>query len=122
MTGLAVGYVLGARAGRKRYEQIASAANKVWQSPGIQKQVHAAQDFAAAKIGDIPGAVFDGVRKVTNVAIDRAQTKATGKVPSPSSSSRAAGAPATQAARTAAARAASGESDAELRSTAEPLD
>jgi hypothetical protein len=122
VTGLAVGYVLGARAGRKRYEQIASAANKVWQSPGIQKQVHAAQDFAAAKIGDIPGAVFDGVRKVTNVAIDRAQTKATGKAPSSSSSSRAAGAPATQAARTAAARAASGESDAELRSTAEPLD
>lgn len=81
VTGLAVGYVLGARAGRKRYEQIAGAANKVWQSPGIQKQVHAAQDFAAEKVGDIPGAVFDGARKAATGAINVVQTKVTGKGP-----------------------------------------
>ncbi|WP_344791893.1 hypothetical protein [Gryllotalpicola daejeonensis] len=126
VTGLAVGYVLGARAGRKRYEQIASAANKVWQSPGIQRQVHAAQDYAAARVGDIPGAVFDGVRKLTNAAIDRAQTKTTGKAPngsgSGSSRSSSSSNSTAQAARWAAARAATAESDAELRSTAEPLD
>ncbi|HEY0247112.1 MAG TPA: hypothetical protein VGC45_02525 [Gryllotalpicola sp.] len=78
---MAVGYVLGARAGRKRYDQIASAADKVWQSPGIQKQVHAAQDFAAARIGDIPGAVFDGARKAATGAINLVQTKTTGSSP-----------------------------------------
>ncbi|WP_344752176.1 hypothetical protein [Gryllotalpicola koreensis] len=105
VTGLAVGYVLGSRAGRKRYDQIAAAANKVWQSPGIQKQVHAAQDYAAEKVGDIPGAVFDGVRKLTGAAIDRAQAKTTE----------------TQA-KARAARAAAAESAAESASGSEPLD
>jgi hypothetical protein len=79
LTGLGVGYVLGARAGRKRYEQIAGAANKVWQSPGVQKQVHAVQDLAAEKAGDIPGAVFDGARKAATGAINVVQSKVTGK-------------------------------------------
>ena len=117
-TGLAVGYVLGARAGRKRYDQIAAAANKVWQTPGIQKQVHAAEDYAAARIGDIPGAVFDGARKAATGAINMVQKKTTGKGPG---AQGATGARATQAARAAAARAASSEANAELDSDAEPL-
>ena len=40
VTGAAVGYVLGTRAGRKRYDQMKSAALKVWESPGVQKQVN----------------------------------------------------------------------------------
>jgi hypothetical protein len=129
VTGLAVGYVLGARAGRKRYEQIADAANKVWQTPGVQKQVHAAQDFAADRIGDIPGAVFDGARKVATGAINVVQTRVTGKRPSGGSrssstgrSSSPTGSGATQAARAAAARAAATESAAEVESGSEPLD
>jgi hypothetical protein len=124
VTGLAAGYVLGAHAGRKRYEQIAAAANKVWQTPGVQKQVHAAQDFAADRIGDIPGAVFDGARKVATGAINVVQTKVTGKSPSGGSrgSSSTTGSGATQAARAAAARAAATESAAEVESGSEPLD
>ncbi|GAB3497024.1 hypothetical protein [Nocardiopsis coralliicola] len=34
--GLAVGYVLGTRAGRERYEQIARTARKVVSSPAVQ--------------------------------------------------------------------------------------
>jgi oxygen-dependent protoporphyrinogen oxidase len=64
ITGAAVGYVLGARAGRKRYEQIKSAAAKVWESPGIQRQVGQLEDYAAAKVGDIPGAIYVGVRRL----------------------------------------------------------
>ena len=71
VAGAAVGYVLGARAGRKRYLQIKSAANKVWESPGIQKQVDTVEDFVAAKIGDIPGAVFDGARKLVVLVASR---------------------------------------------------
>lgn len=126
VTGLAVGYVLGARAGRKRYDQIAAAANKVWQTPGVQKQVHAAQDFAADRIGDIPGAVFDGARKLATGAINTVQTKVTGKNSSGSGSAPSSGRPtsqqATEAARTAAARAAAREAAAEAESGSEPLD
>ena len=45
VTGLAVGYVLGTRAGRERYEEIKAAANKLWNDPRVQKPVHQAQDF-----------------------------------------------------------------------------
>ena len=63
-----MGYVLGARAGRKRYDQIAAAAAKVWESPGIQKQVSQAQDYAASKVGDIPDALLTGAKKLISQA------------------------------------------------------
>lgn len=69
--GVGLGYVLGTRAGRQRYEQMKAAAEKVWNSPGIQKQVKTVEDFAAEKIGDIPGAVFDGVSKGINRVVAR---------------------------------------------------
>lgn len=38
IAGIAAGYVLGARAGRQRYEQIAAGAQKLWESKPVQKQ------------------------------------------------------------------------------------
>jgi oxygen-dependent protoporphyrinogen oxidase len=64
ISGLAVGYVLGTRAGRKRYDQMRSTAAKVWDSPGVQKQVHQVEDFVAEALGDVPGVVFDGAKRV----------------------------------------------------------
>lgn len=75
VTGAAIGYVLGARAGRKRYEQIAAAASKVWQTPGVQKQVHQVQDFAADKVGDIPDALIEGAKKVVSSVIKRPSSR-----------------------------------------------
>lgn len=46
LAGLAAGYVLGARAGRERYEQIATQANKVWSSAPVQKQAEKVQALA----------------------------------------------------------------------------
>ena len=40
VVGLVLGYILGARAGRERYEQIRAGAEKVWQDPRVQRQVH----------------------------------------------------------------------------------
>ncbi|GAA4659820.1 YtxH domain-containing protein [Kineococcus glutinatus] len=40
------GYVLGARAGRGRYEQIRSAALKVWGNPTVQDKVSVLEDKA----------------------------------------------------------------------------
>jgi hypothetical protein len=64
ISGLAVGYVLGTRAGRKRYDQMRSTAAKVWESPGVQKQVHQVEDFVAEALGDVPGVVLDGAKRV----------------------------------------------------------
>ena len=62
LTGAAVGYVFGARAGRKRYDQIVAAMNRIRETPAFQRQVQQAQDYAARKIGELPSVL---VRSVT---------------------------------------------------------
>lgn len=51
--GVGVGYVLGARAGRERYEQIAGSAQKVWSDPKVQEKVGQAEEFAREKADDV---------------------------------------------------------------------
>ena len=67
LTGFAVGFIVGARAGRERYEQIKTLAGKAKDSPAVQQAAGAAQaqaaslartakDRAAQTVGDkIPG-------------------------------------------------------------------
>lgn len=62
--GVAAGYVLGARAGRGRYEQIKKQAEKVWNLDPVQAQVTKVQDFAASSVAALPKAVWSGVKKV----------------------------------------------------------
>jgi hypothetical protein len=66
LTGLAVGYVLGTRAGRERYEEIKSTANKLWNDPRVQKPVHQAQDFAKDKAPEVAEFVSDTAKKVVS--------------------------------------------------------
>ncbi|MGL4745625.1 MAG: protoporphyrinogen oxidase [Dermatophilaceae bacterium] len=49
IAGVAVGYVLGARAGRQRYEQIRRTSEKVWNSGPVQRQVGTAKEAARTK-------------------------------------------------------------------------
>lgn len=42
----AVGYVLGARAGRERYEQIKSQVSRLWQNPKVQQAATRAEGLA----------------------------------------------------------------------------
>ena len=58
LVGGAAGYVLGARAGRERYEQIVSQARGLWQSPRVQEaasrapeQAQRAASAASSKLG-----------------------------------------------------------------------
>lgn len=44
-----VGYVLGTRAGRERYEQIKTAATRVKDDPRVQEKAHHAADLAKEK-------------------------------------------------------------------------
>ena len=72
----AAGYVLGARAGRERYEQIKRQANKAWNNPtvkGAVDDVQAQAKHAGADVGSKVGA------KVADVA-GEAKTKIAHKV------------------------------------------
>jgi len=53
--GLGIGYVLGTRAGRARYEEMKAAASKLWNDPRIQSSLDQASDF-----------VSDGAKKVVS--------------------------------------------------------
>jgi hypothetical protein len=65
-TGLAIGYVLGTRAGRERYEQLKRAAQRVADSPTVQEAA---------------GLVGAKAAKAAGMAKDLAGDKLGGKVP-----------------------------------------
>lgn len=64
VVGLGVGYVLGTRAGRERYEQIKKQWLKVWHLDPVQDQVTKAKEFVGAKAAAVPGALWTGAVKV----------------------------------------------------------
>ena len=73
VTGVAVGYVFGARAGRKRYEQMKSMAIGIWNTAPVQNGIESAKDFALTHVGDVSDAVLDATKKVIRVATQSAQ-------------------------------------------------
>jgi hypothetical protein len=76
ISGVAVGYVLGARAGRDRYEQLRKSARSFAQNPAVRNSVESAGqagrgaavkavDAVTAKVGDrLPPAVAERLRRV----------------------------------------------------------
>ena len=78
LAAAAVGYVLGTRAGRERYEQIKSGARKVARDPRVQEVTHKAQDavthqathaaeLAKDKVTDAASTAADKVRRESSV-------------------------------------------------------
>lgn len=65
VAGAATGYVLGSRAGRERYNQIKKNWLKLWNTDMVQDKVEVVQGFAKARLSEVPGAVFAGVKKVS---------------------------------------------------------
>ena len=59
LTVFGAGYVLGARAGRERYEQIASGARKVAGNPTVQAASSKAQETIAQQAPVVAEAVKD---------------------------------------------------------------
>ena len=60
LAGLAAGYVLGAKAGQKRYQQIKTQADRLWGSDPVQARVDTVKQavreqapVVAAKLGDV---------------------------------------------------------------------
>ena len=60
LVGGAVGYVLGTRAGRERYEQIVSQAKGIWENPKVQEQANKAQSLAKQKGSEVQDKVGGG--------------------------------------------------------------
>jgi len=68
VVGLTAGYVLGARAGRQRYEQIKDAYLRVYNTPAVQKQVDKVADFGKSAAFALPSVLWNGAVKVTRAA------------------------------------------------------
>jgi SLT domain-containing protein len=71
LTAGAVGYVLGARAGRERYDQIATMAQRVWTNPRVQQSVSDAQDLAREKAPVVGEKVVETARHAGEAAVSK---------------------------------------------------
>lgn len=74
LVGAAAGYVLGARAGRERYEQIRSGAQGLWRSRPVQRKVSSAKHAATTTAAP---AVRDAVGSAVSAAGDKVRDQVT---------------------------------------------
>ncbi|MEN9620181.1 MAG: hypothetical protein RL499_374 [Actinomycetota bacterium] len=73
--GLAVGYVLGTRAGRERYEQLKGAVQGFWNDPRVQKRVDQVEDFVKEKAPEVAEFVSDGAKNLVGQVTGRGAAK-----------------------------------------------
>jgi hypothetical protein len=79
LTGLAAGFVLGSRAGREKYEEIRSSAQKLWESPSVQEAAGVAQAQATKLYSEGKDKLQSsklGEKLHTTAATDRTDTPA----------------------------------------------
>ncbi|MBC9734604.1 hypothetical protein [Nocardioides marmotae] len=74
LAGIGIGYVLGSKAGRERYEQIRAGASKVAESPTVQtaaakatEQAAAAAEVAKEKVTEAASTVADKARREASI-------------------------------------------------------
>lgn len=68
LIGLGAGYVLGTKAGRERYDQMAGKAKQVWRDPRVQDKAGKVQHVAQAKAGQAGHAVQEKVSEKASQA------------------------------------------------------
>jgi len=61
----AAGYVLGAKAGRERYDQIAASAQRFWSDPRVQQTANEAKEKAREKAPQMREKLDDVVSSVS---------------------------------------------------------
>ena len=81
VVGLGVGYLLGTRAGRERYEQIKDAASKLWNDPRVQQRVDQAEDFVKDKAPEVAEFLADGAKTVVSKVSGSAPPKTAARKP-----------------------------------------
>jgi len=67
VAAVAVGYVLGSKAGRERYEQIRSGAKKVADSPRVQAATSKAGEAAKDAVTSAASTAADKVRREASI-------------------------------------------------------
>lgn len=81
VVGLGVGYVVGARAGREKYDAMKAKLDGAWESPRVRRarlevesyarqQAPIIRDRAEAAAKAAPGVIADGARRTATVAKD----------------------------------------------------
>ena len=88
VVGIGVGYVLGARAGRERYEDIKRMAGKFWNDPRVQRQFDDAEGFVKDKTPEVVSALASGAKKVATQVSGRKPSKSSART-TPAQSSAA---------------------------------
>ena len=66
VVGIGIGYVLGTRAGRDKYDQMKATAEKFWSDPRVRKQVNQAEEFVKDKAPEVAEFLADGAKKVVS--------------------------------------------------------
>ena len=64
ITGVGVGYVLGTRAGRERFDQIVATARRFWESPTVQEAAGVVQAQVGRLYGEGKHMVSDQAHKL----------------------------------------------------------
>jgi hypothetical protein len=86
--GVVVGYIVGTRAGRERYDEMKAAASKLWQNPRVRKvrtdveayarqQAPVIRERAEAAAKAAPAVIADGAKAAAEVAKDVAEKTGT---------------------------------------------
>ena len=71
LIGFGAGYVLGAKAGRDRYEQLRRLYENVQASPAFQKASGKAKDAVGTGLGQAKDLATEGVSKVSDAVKER---------------------------------------------------
>ena len=74
LAGMAAGYVLGAKAGTRRYEQIRHTSGKVWNSDPVQKQVANAKEAARTKAAPVVADLVADAARATGEKLRQGRT------------------------------------------------
>jgi alkanesulfonate monooxygenase SsuD/methylene tetrahydromethanopterin reductase-like flavin-dependent oxidoreductase (luciferase family) len=85
VAGLAIGYVVGTRDGRERYEQIKTQATKAWNNPRVQETANKAQAKAQ-----------DAVKQATDAAQEKLHGESSDEAPASTIPTPTPAAPSTQ--------------------------
>lgn len=83
LAGIAAGYVLGARAGRGRYEQIKSQADQLWHDPRVQSTVSSASSRVAETAREAAPEIQAKLTEVADAAKAKVTDVASSNTPGP---------------------------------------
>ncbi len=85
IVGTGLGYVLGTRAGRQRFEKIKGVTLRAWNSPQVQERVHElegkAADFARSEATALKGRVTENLKSAVSSARGGTPTRPDRPVP-----------------------------------------